>query len=124
MGVSRVEEHVLILKTLADPTRLKIFKLVVAEELCGCELQKLLGISQPAISQHMTKLKQAGLVNERRAGMWTYYRGNLAEARAQLEAFLAFLAADPKTNPELAELMENRTRLHRVELCGEGGPES
>jgi ArsR family transcriptional regulator, arsenate/arsenite/antimonite-responsive transcriptional repressor len=112
-----VDDYVLTLKTLADPTRLKIFKLVVTEELCGCELQELLQVSQPAISQHMAKLRQAGLVKERRSGMWTYYRGDLERVKAQLGEFLGFLAADPNTLPALADIMERRGRLNRAEMC-------
>jgi DNA-binding transcriptional ArsR family regulator len=102
-----------LLKTLSDPTRLTIFKLVLSEELCICELQSLLGISQPAVSQHMAKLKGAGLVRERRAGMWTYYRGDLAKAREGLQAVIAFLGAD--LPPDLSERLR---ALDRVSLCG------
>ncbi|MDP2873379.1 MAG: metalloregulator ArsR/SmtB family transcription factor [Bacillota bacterium] len=59
---------------LSSPTRLKILKLVQAEELCVCELAALLGVSQPATSQHLAKLRQAGLVTERRAGTMALYR--------------------------------------------------
>ncbi len=114
-----MHDYVLTLKTLSDPTRLKIFKLVVTEELCGCELQELLQISQPAISQHVTKLKLAGLVKERRAGMWTYYRGDLERVKVQLDGFMSFLAADPNTLPEMADIMGRRPRLNRIELCAE-----
>jgi ArsR family transcriptional regulator len=112
-----MDDHMTVLKTLADPTRLKIFKLVLNEELCGCELQELLQISQPAISQHVAKLKLAGLIKERRAGMWTYYRGDLVRVTAQLGEFMSFLAADPATLPEMADLMERRAGLNRAELC-------
>lgn len=118
-----MEEHVLMLKTLADPTRLKLFKLILSEELCVCELQPLLGISQPAVSQHIARLRAAGLVRERRAGQWTYYRGDLARVTAALGELSAFLVADPATIPELAEPLARRAGLCRTAMCGtdEGG---
>lgn len=107
-----MEEHILLMKTLADPTRLTIFKLVLQEELCICELQSLLGISQPAVSQHMAKLKAAGLVRERRAGMWTYYQGDLQRATEGLQAVTAFLGAGLAS-----DLASRLAKLDRAGLC-------
>jgi ArsR family transcriptional regulator len=64
-----VEYH----KALSDKTRLRILALLKAEELCVCELVEILQISQPAVSQHMRKLKSAKLVKERRNGQWVFY---------------------------------------------------
>lgn len=113
-----MEEHILLMKTLADPTRLKIFKLVLSDELCVCELQSLLGISQPAVSQHIAKLKVAGLVRERRAGMWTYYRGDLQRATEGLGAISAFLQVDLAAIPEMAEIVKQRQAMDRAAMCG------
>lgn len=53
-------------KALGEPTRLKILRLLAEQELCVCELEEILDMSQPRISQHLKVLKQAGLVKERR----------------------------------------------------------
>jgi len=113
-----VDDLIRLMKTLADPTRLTLFKLILTDELCVCELQSLLGISQPAVSQHMAKLKAAGLVRERRAGSWTYYKGDLAEVTARLGAVSAFLAADPGDLPEIADLAQKCKCMDRVGMCG------
>ncbi|ARU60057.1 transcriptional regulator [Tumebacillus avium] len=60
-------------KALGDKTRLKILALLKTSELCVCELVPILKMTQPAISQHMRKLKTAKLVKERRAGQWVFY---------------------------------------------------
>lgn len=60
-------------RALADPTRVKILKLLAGRELCGCELAAALQTSQAAISQHMRRLKEAGLVCERRRSQWAFY---------------------------------------------------
>lgn len=54
------------LKLLSDPTRLLMLKLLEDKEYCVCELTAIFHISQPGISQHLRKLKNAGLVRERR----------------------------------------------------------
>ncbi|MDA8351695.1 MAG: metalloregulator ArsR/SmtB family transcription factor [Firmicutes bacterium] len=64
-----VEYH----KALSDKTRLRILALLKVEDLCVCELVEILQISQPAVSQHMRKLKNAKLVKERRNGQWVFY---------------------------------------------------
>lgn len=112
-----MNQHITLLKTLADPTRLKLLKLILHEELCVCELQELLDISQPAVSQHMAKLKTAGIVRERRSGMWTYYRGDAERLQAALGSFSLFLAAPPAEVPEMAGEVERRATLNRAELC-------
>lgn len=116
-----MNDHIVLLKTLADPTRLKLLKLVLAEELCVCELQELLQVSQPAVSQHIAKLKTAGLVAERRAGMWTYYRGNTDRVHNALADFAGFLQAEPATIPAMAGEVQRRATLNRVELCCDKG---
>jgi len=60
-------------KALGDKTRLRILALLKVEELCVCELVDILGMTQPAVSQHMRRLKQAKLVKERRQGQWGFY---------------------------------------------------
>ena len=57
-----------IFKALGEPTRLKIIKLLADKELCVCDLEEVMQISQPRISQHLKVLKHAGLVNERKEG--------------------------------------------------------
>lgn len=71
--ISQVEKTSELLKILGDKTRLTIFSLLKIRELCVCELTTLLDVSQPAISQHLRKLKLLNLVNERKKGQWVYY---------------------------------------------------
>jgi ArsR family transcriptional regulator len=62
-----------VFKLLGDRTRLQLVALVHERELCVCELAELLETSQPNISQHIRKLKDAGLIQESRRGKWVYY---------------------------------------------------
>jgi DNA-binding transcriptional ArsR family regulator len=77
-----------LLKVLADPTRLRIVGLLAQRELCVCDLENLLGISQSMTSHHVGVLRRARLVLQRREdrdARWAYYRLN-PEAIEQLKA--------------------------------------
>lgn len=65
-----------ILKLLGDKTRLTIMKILDEGSCCVSELVEILQISQPAISQHLRKLKDIGLVEEERKGQWISYSIN------------------------------------------------
>ena len=65
---------------LADRTRLRILNLLLRGELCGCDIQYVLDVSQSNVSRHLNYLKRAGLVVDRRDGYRVFYR--LAEGEA------------------------------------------
>ena len=67
----------ILFSSLANDTRLRCLMLLRGyEELCVCELTHALGISQPHVSRHLALLRESGLVVDRRAGLWVYYRLN------------------------------------------------
>ena len=64
-----------VMKTLADPTRRAVFERIVGDpEIAATALVKGSNVSQPAVSQHLRALRDAGLVTERREGRHIYYR--------------------------------------------------
>jgi len=63
-----------VFRALADPTRRAVFERLAQREMNVSELKSGFRVSQPAISQHLTTLKSAGLVSERREGRHIYYR--------------------------------------------------
>lgn len=63
-----------IFRALADPTRRALFERLAAGEMTVSELRTGTTISQPAVSQHLSVLRGAGLVRERREGRNAYYR--------------------------------------------------
>ncbi|TIS61495.1 MAG: winged helix-turn-helix transcriptional regulator [Mesorhizobium sp.] len=62
-----------IFRALADPTRRAVYERLAAGERTVSELRAGMGVSQPAVSQHLAVLRGAGLVVERRAGRNAYY---------------------------------------------------
>ncbi|HVB35354.1 MAG TPA: metalloregulator ArsR/SmtB family transcription factor [Patescibacteria group bacterium] len=65
-------EH--LLGALADRTRLRLLNLMSGQEICVCYLVEVLRTSQPKISRHLARLRQAGIVTARREGKWMHYR--------------------------------------------------
>ncbi len=62
---------------LAHDTRLRTLMLLYQHsELCVCELTYAIGVSQPHLSRHLAQLRELGLVTDRRASTWVYYRIN------------------------------------------------
>ena len=72
--MNRIELMETVFKALADQTRLRILGLLGAGEVCVCEIHESLRIPQPTASRHLAYLKRAGLVADRRDGLWVYYR--------------------------------------------------
>ena len=75
------------LRALAEPRRRRILQLVRTGELSAGEIASHFDVSRPAVSQHLTVLKEAGLVDERRNGTRRLYRAR-PEGLAELKAFL------------------------------------
>ncbi|MFD2705162.1 ArsR/SmtB family transcription factor [Salibacterium lacus] len=71
-----VETAATVLKLLGDQTRLTMTALLMERECCVCELTDIFNMSQPSISQHLRKLKDAGVVFETRRGQWVFYSLN------------------------------------------------
>ena len=65
-----------IFKLLGDKTRLTMVKMLDEQDCCVCEFVEVFQMSQPSVSQHLRKLRDAGLVKETRKGQWVFYSLN------------------------------------------------
>jgi ArsR family transcriptional regulator len=70
------EETATLMKALADPTRLTMIAALCKANhpVCICDFTASLDLTQPTISHHMAKLRDAGLVDSEKGGIWMYYR--------------------------------------------------
>ena len=68
------EARARIAKALAHPSRLMMLDALREKERCVCELTELVGADQSTVSKHLSILKNAGLVDDRKAGSMSYYR--------------------------------------------------
>jgi DNA-binding transcriptional ArsR family regulator len=70
-----LDERAAILSLLSNPTRLRAFYLLdELTECCVCDLADILGVTQSAVSQHLSKFKAYGMVSARRDGQTLFYR--------------------------------------------------
>jgi ArsR family transcriptional regulator, arsenate/arsenite/antimonite-responsive transcriptional repressor len=75
-SIVELERTANVLKLLGDKTRLTIIAILKQRDCCVCEFQEVFEMSQPSVSQHLRKLKDAGMVKEERRGQWIYYSLN------------------------------------------------
>jgi ArsR family transcriptional regulator len=76
LGAADSERIAAMFKALGDPVRLRLFSLIASHEggeACVCDIQDV-GVSQPTVSHHLKKLRDAGLVTSERRGSWVYYK--------------------------------------------------
>ena len=61
-------------RALSDETRLRILALLINGEMCVCDLMAILDLPQSTVSRHLAYLRNSGWVQDRRQGVWMYYR--------------------------------------------------
>jgi ArsR family transcriptional regulator, arsenate/arsenite/antimonite-responsive transcriptional repressor len=112
-----MKELINIFKALSDPTRLRIFNLLVFSgcgELCICELIDALKLAQYNVSRHMKELKLANLVKEKREGRFIFY--SLADEKDKITQ----LAAKMLTSLPAGYFKEDEARLKarlKLRIC-------
>lgn len=108
-SVLEIEQAANVLKLLGDKTRLTMIKILDHHDCCVCEFVEIFKISQPAISQHLRKMKDAGLVKETRKGQWIIYSLNKDAVFYPLVQDL--MQHLPDQNYRLIELEEQGLRI-------------
>ena len=95
-----------LLKSLAHPARLRILRTLQADgESCVCHLETRLGLRQAYLSQQLARLRESGLVQDRREGLNVFY--TLADA--DLEQLLGLIQESARSIAERAEIKLNRS---------------
>ncbi|QIG53745.1 metalloregulator ArsR/SmtB family transcription factor [Altererythrobacter sp. BO-6] len=111
-----------ILKALADPTRLRIMRLLAAMELAVGELAQVLGQSQPRVSRHVGILCDAGLAERRREGSWVFlHAASQADGEVPLIGAVIHLLATAEREDEgfARQCLEDRRKLSAIRAARE-----
>lgn len=117
------------LRLLADPNRLRLLLLLAAEELSVAELQEILGLGQSTISTQLSQLKNAGLVEDRRAGKNNLYRLEASAAESVMPVIRQAAAEIPEAAQDQAALQltlrkrQDKSRAFFDEMAGRFGRE-
>jgi DNA-binding transcriptional ArsR family regulator len=102
----------LVARAIAEPRRRRILAMVRERELSAGEIAQSFDVSRPAISQHLTVLRGAGLLSERRQGTSRYYRAR-PEGLAGLRDFMDEFWTDRLERLKLAAELEQQRRDKR-----------
>ncbi|OAZ47856.1 metalloregulator ArsR/SmtB family transcription factor [Paenibacillus polymyxa] len=93
-------------KALADPTRMRILLLLSRGEMHGQALAKKLNLSQPTVTHHASKLREVGLIKERRDKNTVYFTLNPELIRQHAEATVRFIFEKEEGEEDMSELNE------------------
>ncbi len=105
-----------LLKALAHPVRLRILALLRDGELCVCQVAEILRMAPSTVSEHLTDLRRAGLVRERKVGRWVHVAlTDAAASRSVLESLWPLMAS------AAAELERDQTHARELR-CAESAP--
>lgn len=97
-----------IYKALSDESRLRILNLLMRRELCVCEIEFILEMSQTNVSRHLNKLKNANIVTVKKKSKWAYYSINesFIENNPKLYEHLQFsFQSDDQLNEDMNKLI-------------------
>jgi len=97
-----------IFKALSDETRLRILKLLLKKELCVCEIEAALDLPQSKVSRHLTVLRSASLVEDRREGVWIFY--SLFKPQNDFEKSIVHVIKNALSDDKLTKQDENRLK--------------
>jgi ArsR family transcriptional regulator, arsenate/arsenite/antimonite-responsive transcriptional repressor len=106
------EEAAVLFKLLGDKTRLMMVSLLSVDNVCVCEFVDIFQMSQPSVSQHLRKLRDKGLVKERKQGQWVFY--SLDEDSVYFPLAKALISELPDPREKLEQL---EAQGRRVDCC-------
>jgi ArsR family transcriptional regulator, arsenate/arsenite/antimonite-responsive transcriptional repressor len=99
-----------IFKALSEENRLRILSLLLEDEMCVCEVEAVLKMTQSNVSRHLTALKQCGILDCDKRAQWAYYRisDRFKQSHAELWNYL---------NRQLVELPTYRADKEELQKC-------
>lgn len=121
--INDVASTTLRLRLFADPTRVRLLRLLEAQELTVAEVQRVTNLGQSRISTHLGKLREAGVLRDRRQGAATFYAARQADMPADIRRIWS--AIDEQLDePLLREDRERAAALVRTRGDGSGWPDA
>jgi DNA-binding transcriptional ArsR family regulator len=118
-----LETFEIVAKAVADPSRVRILKILESGELCVCQITAVLDLAPATVSKHLAALKTAGLLQQRRDGKWVYYRLAERDFNSYARPFLALVHAALADDPTAAEDRRVLAMVNAVPLqvlCDQG----
>jgi len=106
-----------ILKAFSDENRLKIICLIFRKSgMCVCEIQEIIGLSQPTISFNLKKLEEAEIITHSKSGLWVNYSIN-ENLEPNLMNIISLLIDELKDDEKIKENFKKSEIVSRLEIC-------
>ena len=107
-----MKELINVFKALSDETRIRIMKVLLEKDnVCVCQVMEALNISQTRASRNLKILKEAGLINDKREGIWIHYTVNKGKRGCCTEAVNALMK---KSLNDVEVIKKDRERLKKT----------
>jgi len=116
-----MQPFVLLVKALADETRIRIIVALSHSELCVCQLTMFLNLAPSTVSKHISLLLQAGLVTKQKCGRWAFYRLSGETATLEVKAAHSFICKALAENPVVKKDISSLKKILSLpldEVCG------
>lgn len=115
-----MRDFMYVVRALADENRIRALLALNGRELCVCQLMELLQLAASTVSKHLSILKQAGLVECRRDGRWTFYRQSERSRSPMIRSALAWVHTNLDDKPDARRVEKNVQKILEMnldELC-------
>ena len=106
-----------IFKALGDKSRLRIVKMLQQRALCVCEITEILKLAPSTVSQHLSLLREAGLILDRKDGKWVEYHLNSNSSNIFLVGLLPLLCYWLNEDSQIAADSQRLQTVDRKDLC-------
>lgn len=103
-----IDQAAELFKIMGDRSRLSMIAMMQRRECCVCDFTECFQMSQPAVSQHLKKMRTLGLIVERKAGYWTYL--SLNEKSPFYEMIPTLIATIPDIDAYVSSLISSCSR--------------
>lgn len=113
-----LKTYLKVMKALSDRNRVKIIKMLQRREMCVCELQAALQLAQPSVSKHLRILEEAGLVENRKDGLWVNYRLSDSAESIYADHMSNILREWLNDDREIKTIMQQAEAADRCEITG------
>ncbi len=112
-----MEEQVKIFKSLSDPNRIRIMKMLQGKTLCVCEITEVLKLANSTVSSHLSNLKESGLIIEKKEGKWINYNINPNPDSPVLASIIAMMNFWFEDSKDIANDRKKICCVDRNKIC-------
>ncbi len=113
----RMRDLVKVFKALSDPNRVRIIKMLEERPLCVCEITEILGLAPSTVSKHLSLLRDADFILDKKEGKWVYYFLNKTNNKLFTASLLPLLEQWLSEDEDILHDRERVKNVDRNQAC-------